>query len=224
VKHSIATESYIEGVVEYKQYKDALGLTAPEARHHPDTLEVFEELTENVATNDGLRFIYTSALRSRGENRQNAIAAVREVESEIIILLHDLDIIGNTAYRNTLAKLEDNAEIKKRAERFIQLFKPVFPVSELPKARKRKLSRKAPETSDDSQPTLTDLEPSTPVHDRFGDAAYNSPATRQTNPRISCCVLVNDQGFMRIYIPAATETTAAIPVTTKIDLDWFFIT
>ncbi len=156
MKQSVATESYVEGVVEYHQYKDALGLTVREAREHPDTLEVFDELSENVATNPELRLAYIGVLRSRGENRRNAIQNVRAIESDIVSLLYDVEAITDRVYDKERAVLQEDTGIKERAERFVKLFKKVIPPEELPKQRKRTASTKPKKASSPESAEIVD--------------------------------------------------------------------
>src|SRR5690606_31371655 len=108
-----------------------------EARHHPDTLEVFDDLTEVVATADELRMAYTGVLRYRGKKREEAEAFVRQIEGDINGELYDLDIISRTKYQKTREALETREGIKKISEGFVKLFRKVIPEEELPSPKRR---------------------------------------------------------------------------------------
>ncbi len=136
------SKSFVDGVVAYHQYSDFLGLTATESRHHPDTLEVFDDLTEVVATADELRMAYTGVLRYRGKKREQAEEYVQQIEGDINVELYDLDVITQAKYQKTRESLQTSEGIKKVAEGFVKLFRKVIPDEEMP-ARKKRTAPKA---------------------------------------------------------------------------------
>lgn len=135
----IATDAYIDGVVEHHQIRDELGLTITEARQHPDTLEVFDELVDNVATNPELYTAYAAVinLAPQAKARKEAVEKVRDIELAILGSMVDSELITDSAYsRGRVALRADSKEVYKRAKSFILLFKSVIPEEVSTKPRK----------------------------------------------------------------------------------------
>lgn len=153
--------AYVDNVVAYHQYRDELGLTLPEARTNPDTLEVFEDLTQTVTESDELRAAYLGVLRSRGANRQAATERVRAIETEIVEEMHDLELIGGNAYSKRRQELATDEGVKKAAEKFVELFAKFIPKEELPKTRKT-VRKAAPR-----KPSVVEVKPEVVQASRF---------------------------------------------------------
>ncbi len=137
---SAEVHGYTDGIVAFHQYRDALELTQIEARSHPDTLEVFGDIYDVVSSSPDLANSYTGVLRNRGQNRINAIESIRSIETGILQDLYDLEVISVNKYEKECQDLKDDAEIRKRAERFVKIFKKAIPKDNLPKVRVKRPS------------------------------------------------------------------------------------
>jgi len=119
---------FVDGVVEYHQFRGEIGLTAREATMHPDTLEVFADISDVVADTPELSVLYAAVLNKRGtKTRDQAFDTIRTIETQIVDEMHDAEILSDTKYLGERDKLRDNQEVRKRADRFIKLFRAVIP-------------------------------------------------------------------------------------------------
>lgn len=151
---------YVDSVVAFHQYKDALELTAAEAKTHPDTLEAFSEIVTTVQATPELVTAYTGVLRFRGQKRTNAIERVRKTELDILGSLNDLGVVSDYVYQKATDSLTDITEIRRRAKQFITLFRSVIPPEQRPTIRRKK-AKVAPQShANDTQPSHT--QPFTP--------------------------------------------------------------
>jgi hypothetical protein len=151
-------QEFIDKVVTYHQYKDAYNLTTQEAKTHPDTLEVFGDLYDLVENSPEIYLAYTGVLRYRGQNKTNAIEKVRAIEVDVLVSLVDLDVISENKFESNRQALTSDAEICKKSEQFIRIFKQTIPKKHLPKPKRRRATRTVqPETCQQTPQEQTTL-------------------------------------------------------------------
>ncbi len=120
-------DDYIDGVAEYHQIRDELGLGEAGARENPGTLELFASLTELVGNNLELATTYVGVLKFVGTDKTAAIDRVREIETTIVDNLYDVDVISSAAHQEAKKTLKSDRGVKAKAREFMELFGAILP-------------------------------------------------------------------------------------------------
>ncbi|MEO8784791.1 MAG: WhiB family transcriptional regulator [Candidatus Saccharimonadales bacterium] len=138
---SADTQMFVDKLVAFHQYRQELGLSAQDAKKHPDTMEAFGEVFQVVAANRELTMAYTGVLRSQGPKKAAAMQAVRSVQTNILEALNEEGVISDATFSKRLDALADKDNVKGQAELFVRLFRKAIPAELIPKQRRRKRSK-----------------------------------------------------------------------------------
>ncbi len=136
-------DQYVDGVVTYNQFRDDLNIGVLEARNHPDTLDAYFDLVEVVKENPELVLAYTGVVKSRGKKRQECRDEVRQIETEIINGLLDVDVITVDEHTDRELALKTDEGLLASVVSFEKVFRPLIPADQrITKKSSKKPSRR----------------------------------------------------------------------------------